>query len=856
MKTDSQLSNLQGLTGQEAQERLLRDGPNEIPSAKKRSIFAVAWEVVREPMFLLLVACGTLYLILGDMEEAFMLLGFVFVVMGITLYQERKTDRALDALRDLSSPRALVIRDGEQRRIPGRELVAGDVVLLAEGDRIPADSLLHACSNLSVDESLLTGESVPVPKSAASADIAMETPGGENVPFVFSGTMVVRGRGTAVVKATGIRTEIGKIGTALQSLESEDTPLKRKTAKLVRRFALVGVILCSVVVVTYGLTRGNWLDGMLAGLTLGMATLPEEFPVVLTIFLALGAWRISQRNVLTRRIPAVETLGSATVICTDKTGTLTMNQMTVSDLYTAGEYHVVEGAGKEMPPLFRDLVHYTVLASQENPFDPMEKAMRSLGERMLAGTEFQHNDWSLIKEYPLTRELLSMAMVWRVPAGGDCIVAVKGAPEAVAGLCHAGQQQVDEITAAVNALAAKGKRVIAVARARCQKKELPETQPGFGFEFLGLLGLEDPVRTGVKQAVQECYEAGIRTIMITGDYPGTAKNIAAQIGLKNPDDFISGKELEGMTDQELQQRIGTTNVFARMVPDQKLRLVNALKAKGEVVAMTGDGVNDAPALKAAHIGIGMGMRGTDVAREASALVLLDDDFGSIVAAIRMGRRIYDNLKKAMMYIFSVHIPIAGMSILPILLGWPLALLPIHIVFLELIIDPACSVVFEAETEEKNIMRRKPRREDEPLFGLSGVIIGLIQGLAVLCIVALLYSYMLKHAGEEAARATAFAAMVFGNLGLILTNRSWTRSIVATLRVPNKALWWVMGGAILFLLLATFIPFFAGLFRFAPMDLSHMALAVLSSVAGIAVSELLKLKWIRNLIHRKDELATA
>jgi Ca2+-transporting ATPase len=533
-----------------------------------------------------------------------------------------------------------------------------------------------------------------------------------------------------------------------------------------------------------------------------------------------------------------------------------MNQMTVSDLYAAGRYHAIDGASKGISEMFHDLVHYTVLASRENPFDPMEKAMRLLGERMLAGSGHPHSDWSMIREYPLTRELLSMSMVWRIQQGGDCIIAAKGAPEAVAGLCRVSRMKLEEITTAVNTLASKGKRVIAVALARCPEQGLPDTQQGFNYEFQGLLGLEDPVRPGVRQAVQECYEAGIRTIMITGDYPGTAKNIAAQIGLQNPEEFISGKDLESMTDQELEQRIGTTNVFARMVPDQKLRLVNALKAKGEVVAMTGDGVNDAPALKAAHIGIGMGMRGTDVAREASALVLLDDDFGSIVAAIRMGRRIYDNLKKAMMYIFSVHIPIAGMSILPIVFGWPLALLPIHIVFLELIIDPACSVVFEAETEEKNIMRRKPRSVDESLFGFSGVIVGLIQGLAVLCVVAILYVFMLNHAGEAAARAAAFSAMVFGNMGLILTNRYWTRSIAATLRVPNKALWWVIGGATLFLVLATFIPFFAELFRFAPMELPHLMLAILSSAAGIGVSEILKLKPIWKIIHRKEALAAA
>lgn len=851
MKLEPDISELSGLTNEQAAELLLRVGPNEIPSAKKRSLLAVAWEVVREPMFLLLVACGSLYLVLGDMEEALMLLGFVFVVMGITLHQERKTDRALDALRDLSSPRALVFRSKIQKRIPGRELVPGDVVILSEGDRVPADALLRTGVNFSVDESLLTGESVPVPKSAAAEDMAMGSAGGEDTPFVFSGTMVVRGQGTVVVKTTGMNTELGKIGKALQIVENEDTPLKRKTAKLVRTFALVGVFLCLVVVVTYGITRGNWLDGMLAGLTLGMATLPEEFPVVLTVFLALGAWRISQRNVLTRRIPAVETLGSATVICTDKTGTLTMNQMTVSDLFANEQFIKVEETATNLPETFHDLVHYTVLSSQENPFDPMEKAMRQLGEQTLAGSDHQHTNWKLVKEYPLSRELLAMSRVWQHPEQNAYIVAAKGAPETIADLCHFSTEQQRLLTAAVNKLANHGKRVIAVARGNYTKQELPETQHGFEFEYLGLLGLEDPVRPGVKKAIEECYTAGIRTIMITGDYPGTAKNIAAQIGLKNPEECITGQDLESMSESDLRTKISTINVFARMVPEQKLRLVNVLKAEGEIVAMTGDGVNDAPALKAAHIGIGMGMRGTDVARESSAIVLLDDDFNSIVAAIRMGRRIYDNLKKAMMYIFSVHIPIAGMSLLPVLMGWPLALLPIHIVFLELIIDPACSVVFEAETEEKNIMRRPPRKIDESLFGTKGVIVGLIQGLAVFGAVAFLYSITLQQAGEQVARATGFAAMVFGNLGLILTNRFWTRSIVATLKVPNKALWFVIGGAVLFLMLAIGVPYVAGLFRFGQIGIKEIILAVFSSTAGIAVSEFLKMKQVRRIIQNRD-----
>jgi Ca2+-transporting ATPase len=839
---------IHGLTSAEAEALLSHHGPNEIPSTKKRSPFAVIAEIVREPMFILLIACGTLYLLLGDIEEAIMLLGFVFVVIGITFFQERKTDRALDALRDLSSPRALTIRDGVQTRIAGRDVVPGDVILLSEGDRVPADTVLVECTNLSVDESLLTGESVAVQKTSATVEADWSPPGGENLPFVYSGTLVVRGQGIGVVKTTGAQTQIGKIGKALQVLQPENTPLQQKTGKLVRNFAIVGAALCLMVVILYGFLRGSWLEGMLAGLTLGMAILPEEFPVVLTIFLALGAWRISQKRVLTRRVPAVETLGSATVICTDKTGTLTLNQMTITDLVRDKSRLHIDGTVQHLPDEFSTLVEYAILSSQDNAFDPMEKAMVNLGERLLPKDHISTHDLILVKEYPLSRELLSMSRVWKSKKGGAMMVAAKGAPEAIADLCHFSSAKTKQITDAVNSLADQGKRVIAVARGTAVESNLPPGQHDFDYEFLGLLGLEDPVRPGVREAIRECYSAGIRVIMITGDYPGTAKNIAAQIGLKNHDQCITGPELEKMPKEVLQFRLGETNIFARMVPEQKLRLVNVLKSMGEVVAMTGDGVNDAPALKSAHIGIAMGGRGTDVARESSSIVLLDDDFSSIVAAIKMGRRIYDNLKKAMMYIFSVHIPIAGMSLLPILFGWPLALLPIHVVFLELIIDPACTIVFEGESEEKNIMRRPPRKLNESLFGLRGVLVGLIQGVSVLIAIALLYSYTLAQSNELAARTVGFVAMVLANLGLILSNRSQTRSIIATLQTPNKAVWWIVIGTLIFLCASVFVPALARLFRFEVVQLPTLLLASAVALVGITISELIKLRPFRKFGH--------
>ena len=651
----------------------------------------------------------------------------------------------------------------------------------------------------------------------------MTRPGGEDLPFVYSGTLVVSGQGIATVLATGSNTEIGKIGKALQSLEIEETPLQKETGKIVRNLAYVGLFMCALVIVIYGLTRGNWLNGFLAGITLAMALLPEEFPVVLTVFLALGAWRISQKRVLTRRVPAVETLGSATVLCVDKTGTLTQNRMSVSTIYADNEFFNVDSQqGSDIPEKYHKIVEFGILASKKDPFDPMEKAFKELGVHSLASTEHLHDDWALVREYPLSNNLTALSHVWKSPKGNEYVIAAKGSPEAIADLCHFTEPQRKALSENIEALANDGLRILGVARSSFTITDLPGEQHDFTFEFLGLVGLADPVRQGVPEAVKECYTAGIRVVMITGDYPGTAVNIAGQIGLQPLDQVITGPELDAMDQAELLRRIKTVNVFARVVPEQKLRIVNALKEVGEVVAMTGDGVNDAPALKAAHIGIAMGARGTDVAREASSLVLLDDDFSSIVQAVRMGRRIFDNLRKAIAYIFAVHVPIAGMSLIPVLFKWPLVLLPVHIVFLELIIDPACSVVFEAEPEEKDVMTRPPRKPDAPLFGKRTIGISILQGLCVLIILLGVYVIsVLRGQSEDEVRALTFTTLIIANLGLIFVNRSWSRLVLDTLRSPNPALWWVTGGALLFLGLALYVPFMRALFKFTylhPLDI--------------------------------------
>jgi Ca2+-transporting ATPase len=826
---------ISGLSEKEAAERLRRDGFNEIPSAKKRSFFAIAFDVVREPMLLLLIAGGIIYLILGDIQEALLLLFFVCVVISITLYQERKTERTLEALRDLSSPRAMVIRDHATRRIAGREVVRGDIVVLTEGDRVPADGIVLACNNLMVEESLLTGESVPVNKlECADNTRKMERPGGDQSPFIYSGTLVVSGLGIARIAATGIHTEFGRIGKSLQTIETEETLLQKETRRFVRNIALIAVGLCVILAVVYGLTIGKWLDGLLASITLAMAILPEEFPVVLTVFLAIGAWRISQSHVLTRRVAAIETLGSNTVLCVDKTGTLTINRMSVRKIFAAGGFFDIEGSLQASPPeKFHSLIEFSILASQTNPFDPMEKALWELGENYPSLTEHLHDDWHLMKEYSLSRELLALSRVWRSRDRQDYVIAAKGAPEAIIDLCHLDAARARELEDRISEMAGEGLRVLGVAKANFKQTALPGNQHVFNFDFLGLIGFADPIRPSVPEAIKECHNAGIRVVMITGDYPITAQNIAHQIGLKEPDKIITGAELNEMSDGALRKRIMTANVFARVIPEQKLRLVNAFKANGEIVAMTGDGVNDAPALKAANIGIAMGGRGTDVAREAGDLVLLDDDLSSIVKAVRLGRRIFDNLRKAMAYILAIHVPIAGLSLIPVLFKWPLVLYPVHVVFLELIIDPACSIAFEAEPEEANIMQRPPRDRKEPLFNGRTVGLSLLQGIIVLGITLAVYKLSLVlNLGDAEARTLTFTTLVIANLGLILTNRNWSTSIIASFRARNIALRWILVAAIVFLGLVIYVPFLRDLFHFEILNLTDVLICVAAGLVSV------------------------
>ena len=835
-----------GLSAAEAAARLKAEGFNELPRASRRSMVRLIADVLREPMLLLLMAGGGIYFLLGDLGEAVLLLVFACASIVITVVQEARTERVLESLRDLTSPRALVIRDGERVRIAGRDVARGDLIVLSEGDRVAADAIVLQCDDLLTDEALLTGESVPVRKLASTRDAVATTPqaGGDDLPFVFSGTLVVRGAGIAEVTAIGMHTEIGKIGQSVSTLETETPRLQRQTQRLVTIFAIVSAIVVALTVLLYGLYRGGWLEGVLAGIALGMSMLPEEFPVVLTVFLAMGAWRISQARVLTRRASAIESLGAATVLCTDKTGTLTQNRMSIARLVSPeGTSFSPEGTSLSgIPDGFRALAETGILACAPQPFDPMEKALHALGLP-------DDLDRRLVQAYGMRPDLMAMSNAWRAADGVRLLIAAKGAPETIGTLCRMDALQLDALRKRVDALAADGLRVLGVARANWEETALPSSQWAFSFTFGGLIGFADPLRAGVAEAVAECRSAGIKVIMITGDYPATASAIASQAGLDSQR-ILTGTELKTMGDAELAHAAQARTAFARITPDQKLRIVTALKAGGDIVAMTGDGVNDAPSLKAAHIGIAMGSRGTDVAREASSIVLLDDDFGSIVKAVRLGRRIYDNLRKAMSFILAVHVPIAGLALLPLLTELPVLFGPVHIAFLEMIIDPVCSLVFEAETEEDDLMQRPPRSPDEPLLPRPLVLWAALQGVLAFALTAAVF--LTAHAygmPEDEMRALTFFSLVFVIVSLIFVNRSFSSSLVEAFTRPNRTLILVTIFIAVVLSLSLTWPAVAGLFRFGPLHGDDLAITVGAALLSLGLLEISKFP-LRHALRRK------
>jgi Ca2+-transporting ATPase len=750
-----------GLSSQQAASRLLKDGPNALPGSEPSSMLRIAARVLMEPMFLMLLIAGLIYLGLGDPAEAIFLLVSVLAVIGLALTQERRTQRALEALRDLSAPRALVVRDGVEVRIPSREVVVGDLLVLHEGDRVAADAVLIE-GQVATDESLLTGEAVTQDKLPGHEQSEIGQPGSGASASIFASTVVTRGVGLARVRAIGRSTAVGRIGVALARTTTAPSTLQRESRRIVRAWAAVGLALAILLVALGWLWDGRTLaQSALQGIALAMAILPEEIPVVLTVFLAMGAWRLSQRKVLARRMDAVETLGAITLLAVDKTGTLTLNRMQLAQLWTVGHTLSVDGIS-ELPEHFHELAEFALLATPPDPFDPMEKAIEQFVRKHLHDTKHVHGDWQPEHLYPLTREILAVTHVFARTWPGEHLLATKGAPEAVADLCHLPEAELAVIRAQVETMAQHGLRVLGVARGKWQGNEWPATAHEFSFRFLGLVGLVDPPRPEVPVAVATCRAAGIRVMMMTGDHPATARAIARAVGLEHTAAPLTGPEIDATDDETLRSRLATTHICARLAPEQKLRLVRALQASGQTVGMTGDGVNDAPALKAADVGIAMGERGTDVAREAAGLVLLDDSFASITAAIRQGRHLDDNIHAAVRFVYAVHVPVIGLALVPVLLHWPLLLLPAQIVLLELIIDPACSILFESEPPAEDLMSRPPRNAAQSPFAMANLVRGLVQGGGVAAVLLAACSAMVSWQWPgDAVRTLAFLALVGG-----------------------------------------------------------------------------------------------
>ncbi len=838
-----------GLTSQEAARRLALDGPNTLPAARSRSVLSIALEVLREPMLLLLVAAGVIYLALGDTGEALLIVSLACATVLIAIVQQTRSERVIEKLADLTDPMPAVCRDGVRQRVPSASLVRGDLILLEEGDRVAADAVILEGHGLEADESLLTGESVSVVKSRApepAPDEAGDLDGVADRHKLFSGSLIVRGGGMARVAATGANSTIGQIGKSLSQIEGEAPPLREQIRGAVLLFAVVGIALSALVFLISGLVRGAWLEGLLGGIALSMALLPEEFPVVLTVFLVMGAWRISKVNVLTRRGSAIETLGSASVLCTDKTGTLTENRMSIVELWADGERAMPGPEGDAcFPPAFVGLLAAGRMASEPSPVDAMDKAFHDAA----GGSDAAGDGMALVKRYLLNESFLAVVHVWRGPQGE--VAACKGAPETVLAHCGLAPAERERIEAAVHDMARRGIRVLAIATAHRDAAELPDHPSGFDFVFRGLVGLQDPLHEGVAEAVKECRAAGIRVVMITGDHPVTARAIARQAGLDATDGVVTGDELMQFPADALADRVRTATIFARTRPEQKLRIVEALKANGEIVAMTGDGVNDAPALKAAHIGIAMGRRGTEVAREASAIVLLDDNFASIVRTIRLGRRIYGNLRKAISFVMAAHVPIAGLALFPLLFGLPLMLLPVHIAFIELIIDPVCSLAFEAEPEDRNVMLTPPRDPDEALLPWSLIGWSMIQGvIALLAVTGVPFAALSMGLPSDTVRALSFIGLVTAIFALVLSARSLHQPIWTTMRIPN----WTLFGALALdaaIVLGIFLIAPArDLFRFAPVGPGAFVLAV-----GIGVGMLLAFELVKALGKRRTAAAT-
>ncbi len=828
--------NIEGLSDQEVIEARTKFGHNALDFKKENGFIDALKSLAKEPMVVLLLAASIIYFVSGKTGDGIFLSCAIILVATISLFQDSRSRNALEKLKNFSEPNSKVIRNGELIDIKSDEIVVGDFLMVEEGTSIAADGVIVRSNDFSVNESVLTGESLSFYKDATQ----------EN-PTIFRGTTVASGLAIVTVTAIGNDTQLGKIGKSLETIVEEKTPLELQIFNFVKKMVIFGAIVFAIVwFINYQHSK-DLLDSLLKALTLAMSILPEEIPVALATFMALGAWRLMQLGIIVKQTKTVETLGSATVICTDKTGTLTENKMSLAKLFVLSEGHISK-TDSNLTTADKDLIQTAMWASEPIPFDPMEIALHESYSKLTQNDE--RPAYHMIHEYPLSGKPPMMTHLFENKEGNR-IIAAKGAPEAIIQVSKLTATEIVEIKNAIESLTSEGYRVLCVAETTFSGTDFPKTQQEFKFDFKGVLAFYDPPKKNIGDVLKHFYDAGISVKIVTGDNAATTASIAQQVGFKGYENTITGDELMHLSNEELQSKIKDIQIFTRMFPEAKLRIINALKSNNEIVAMTGDGVNDGPALKAAHIGIAMGKKGTEIAKQAASLILMEDDLSKMVDAIAMGRRIYTNLKKAIQYIISIHIPIVLTVFLPLALGWiyPNIFSPVHIIFLELIMGPTCSIIYENEPMEKNTMKQLPRALSNTFFNWKELTTSIIQGLMITVGTMAAYQYAVSQQQDEATtRTMVFTVLIAANILLTLVNRSFYYSLFTTLKYKNNLVVLIILITLAITGLLIFVPPLTQFFGFAQLSLNLILISMGIGFASVIWYELIK--WQKRMVRRK------
>ncbi|WP_064197469.1 MULTISPECIES: cation-translocating P-type ATPase [Emticicia] len=819
---------ISGLSQQQVLDAREKFGSNSLQYKKENGFLEAVNDLIKEPMVILLLVASVIYFISGEYGDGIFLASAIVLVATISLYQDSRSRDALEKLKNFTQPTCKVIRDGEIVEIPSDELVQGDSLVIEEGTLIAADGIIVRSNDFSVNESILTGESLSVEKDANKED-----------NNVFRGTTVVSGLAIATITAIGNETKLGKIGKSLESIEEEETPLELQISNFVKKMVIAGAIVFLIVWGINFFKSKDILDSLLKALTLAMSILPEEIPVAFTTFMALGAWRLMKMGIVVKQMKTVETLGSATVICTDKTGTITENRMSLAKIFVLGSDKITE-PNSALTDTEKNLIEIAMWASEPIPFDPMEIALHTAYEKMVLKDE--RPNFELIHEYPLEGKPPMMTHIFANKAGKR-FIAAKGAAEAIMNISILTETEKQQINEVIETMAKDGYRVLAVGEAQLEGDIYPATQQEFKFGFKGLVAFYDPPKKNIQAVLKSFYKAGIDVKIITGDNAATTTAIAKQIDFKGFERSLTGDELMQLSETELQQRVKDTNLFTRMFPEAKLRIINALKAQNEIVAMTGDGVNDGPALKAAHIGIAMGKKGTEIAKQAASLILVEDDLSKMVDAVAMGRKIYTNLKKAIQYIISIHIPIILTVFLPLALGWiyPNIFSPVHVIFLELIMGPTCSIIYENEPMEKNTMQQMPRPFTTTFFSWKELATSVLQGITITIGTLAAYQYAVSAGFDESlTRTMVFVTLINANIFLTLVNRSFYYSIFTTLMYKNNLVLLIISITLALIGLLIFVKPLANFFEFTPLTIDQLGICL--GIGFISVIWFEVVKW--------------